>query len=79
MEASIIVAVVGLIGTVLSALILKNQGQEKLEREDDRKRTALLIKATKASLNGLHQLGANGPVTECLHELDEYTNAKAAS
>lgn len=78
MEA-VIVAAIGAVSAILSALILNNQTKEKAEREDDRKRYTIIIKGLKASLNGLHQLGANGEVTDCLRELDEYTTKKASS
>ena len=78
MEA-VIVAAIGAISAILSALILNNQSKEKAEREDDRERNTIIIKGLKASLNGLHQLGANGEVTECLRELNEYTNKKASA
>ncbi len=32
----------------------------------------ILTKGVYAALDGLHQLGANGPVTESLHELKDY-------
>ena len=78
MEA-IIVAAIGAVSALLSAIILKNQGLEKAEREDDRRRMAIIIKGLRAALDGLHQQGANGRVTESLQELDDYINEKASA
>lgn len=78
MSDGVWIAVIGLVGIALNALILREQGRSKKAQDDAQKRTEILLEATEASLIGLKQLGANGRVTECLKALEQYKNSKAA-
>lgn len=51
----------------------------ELEKENDRikKEDALVIYALRACLDGLHQKGCNGRVTEAIEMIDKHINKAA--
>lgn len=78
MSEGVWVGIIGLIGVVLNALILREQGKSKKAQLDAQKRTEILLEASEACLDGLLQLKCNGNVTKCHDRLQEYKNSKAA-
>jgi Pyruvate/2-oxoacid:ferredoxin oxidoreductase gamma subunit len=79
MEQSIITAgsIIGsamVIGGFLFALYKIVKRFENLEEANKcrKEESVILIKSTFAMLDGLHQLGANGPVTQARENLQEY-------
>ena len=74
----IVVAAIGAVSMLLNAVILRNQKISEKRRKDSQRRMEILLEASEASLVGLKQLGANGRVTECLHELEAFKNERSA-
>lgn len=64
-------------------LIEKNKKEvERNERQDKdiaaiKKEQKLIIHALRGCLDGLHQQGCNGKVTESINQIDEYLNKAA--
>lgn len=74
---SIVAGILGIFGTLIGIFVwlLKiSRRFERLERHDQNDFAArcVLLEGVHASLNGLHQLGANGKVTEAEKDLREY-------
>ena len=78
MSSEVIVALIGAVGLILEALILRKQSKAAKQQEDAHKRNELLLEGVEASLIGLKQLGANGRVTTSLEKLEAFKNKKAA-
>lgn len=49
----------------------------KEDRSEEKKRSSLIIEGVKASLEGLREVGANGPTGEALRKLDVYMIEKS--
>ncbi len=73
--AIIAVAIIGW----MQAVTLKRVTMAEQARRDGQERMGIVLMCVSACLNGVHQLGANGPVTEALNALDEYKNKKSAA
>lgn len=62
--------VVGAIGWIVNMTLRFRRLERRSEhRKED---TEVLTRAMFACLDGLHQMGANGPVTQMRNELEEY-------
>ena len=60
----------GVIGWIVNMILRFRRLERRSEhRKDD---TEMLTRAMFACLDGLHQMGANGPVTQMRNELEEY-------
>ena len=60
----------GVIGWIVDMILRFRRLERRSEhRKDD---TEMLTRAMFACLDGLHQMGANGPVTQMRNELEEY-------
>lgn len=86
MVSSIIDGVVAVILGVLGYFQAKNvrtrtEWERKADEEskDNAERLKILIEASTASLDGLHQQGCNGRVTEAIKTLEDYKSRKASS
>lgn len=60
----------------------KDESKEMLERHDaaikeNNEELALLTFGILACLKGVHELGANGPVTEAINKIEKHLNEKA--
>lgn len=61
---------VGVIGWIVNMTVRFRRLERRSEyRKED---TEMLTRAMFACLDGLHQMGANGPVTQMRNELEEY-------
>ena len=61
---------VGVIGWIVNMTVRFRRLERRSEyRKED---TEMLPRAMFACLDGLHQMGANGPVTQMRNELEEY-------
>lgn len=74
----IIVALIGLAGIILQAVVLRKQSIAEQHQSDVQERMEIILECLEASLIGVKQLGANGRVSEGLHMLEAYKNKKAA-
>ena len=60
----------------------KDDSQEMLEKHDaaikeNNEELALLTYGILACLKGVHELGANGPVTDAINKIEKHLNEKA--
>lgn len=77
-----LLAIVGVIASVVRQFIKWNSYDKKIQAIDDRitglqKEQYLQIKTERAILDGLHQLGCNGSTTSAAHELDDFLLKRA--
>lgn len=84
-----VAAAISAIGVILGAfaaifrLIEKNKQEvERNKRQDSdiakmKKEQTLLVYALRGCLDGLHQLGCNGRVTDSINRIDKYLNQAA--
>lgn len=87
--AEIVGAVTVVIGTIISGYKIYDKIMDRLDRVEERvraletetdrikKEDALVIYALRACLDGLHQQGCNGKVTEAIQMIDKYINKAA--
>lgn len=81
----LLVAVVGgcaaikAIITFITSIHDRNQKIDSFEKsiKEIKKEQCLITYCMQATLDGLHQLGANGPVTEAKGKLDKHINQQA--
>lgn len=78
MSNEIWVALIGVLGIVMEALILRKQNKVAKQQDDAHKRNELLLEGLEACLVELKKLGANGRVSNSLEKLESFKNKKAA-
>lgn len=68
------IAILTFIGGVIAWVVNMSIRFRRLERRSEYRKddTEMLTRAMFACLDGLHQMGANGPVTQMRNELEEY-------
>lgn len=78
--AAVVGAFVGLVA-YLRKLFGWFERQERQDKEinDMKEEQALLVEGMLACLKGLHEQGANGPVTEAIAKIETHLNNKAHS
>lgn len=67
-------ALLTFIGGVVAWIVNMSVRFRRLERRSEYRKddTEMLTRAMFACLDGLHQMGANGPVTQMRNELEDY-------
>ena len=68
------IAIITFVGGVIAWVVNMSIRFRRLERRSEYRKddTEMLTRAMFACLDGLHQMGANGPVTQMRNELEEY-------
>lgn len=80
-----IAAIVAGIGAIISVIRGLNNGHDKVQKWDEYEKDLKAVKEEQcmltycmmATLDGLHQLGCNGKVTEARESLDKFMNKQA--
>ena len=78
-EAAGVITAVSIIGAALFSLFMFyiDSKRQKEEIKNIKKEQTVICYALTACLNGLHQLGANGEVTEVLTMMNKHINKAA--
>ena len=77
-----IAAVIGAIATILKYYnkgydLVKHQKEQDKFIQDTQEELTLLTYGVLACLKGLHEQGANGPVTEAIDKIEKHVNQRA--
>ena len=77
-----IAAVIGAIATILKYYnkgydLVKHQKEQDKFIQDTQEELTLLTDGILACLKGLHEQGANGPVTEAIDKIEKHVNQRA--
>lgn len=80
-----IISLAALIGAIGALIALYNKGYDFVKRQkkqdeiikDIQEEQTLLTYGVLACLKGLHEQGANGPVTEAIAKIEKHLNQKA--
>ena len=73
-HAGTLIAILTFIGGVIAWIVNMTVRFRRLERRSEYRKDdiEILVRAMFACLDGLHQKGANGPVTQMRNELEDY-------
>ena len=80
-----VITIAAFVGAVAALIKYYNRGYDFVKRQekqdeiikDIQTEQALLTYGVLACLKGLHEQGANGPVTEAINKLEKHLNEKA--
>lgn len=80
-----VITAAAFVGAVAALLKSYNKGYDFIKRQKDQDKViadiqeeqALLTYGILACLKGLHEQGANGPVTDAINKLEKHLNEKA--
>lgn len=80
-----IITLAAVLGAIVAILKYYNRGYDFIKRQNKqdeqiaeiKEEQAIITRGMLACLKGLHEQGANGPVTAGISEIEEYLNRKA--
>lgn len=80
-----VITFAAVLGAIAAILRYYNRGYDFVKRQNKqdeqiaeiKEEQAILTRGMLACLKGLHEQGANGPVTEGINEIEDYLNRKA--